>query len=233
MNSNDTKIIENINNEKKEKEEIFITKWVDYSSKYGIGYLLNNQLIGVYFNDCTKLIYNPRTQKISFIERKVTKGKDMQYTFGLKEAPAELGKKVLIFQQFKKYLEEDINREKNEKQSNNKERKKSKNAVDKSANSKIEKEGENIFLTKWMKTSQAIIFRLSNKTIQVIFKDRSEITLFDDMVRYKDNKDIIKTYKIEDAINSSNFEMIKRIKYVLNIFTKTISFNSQKNAIPN
>ena len=157
----------------------------------------------------------------------------MQYTFGLKEAPAELGKKVLIFQQFKKYLEEEINREKNEKQSNNKERKKSKIAVDKAANSKIEKEGENIFLTKWMKTSQAIIFRLSNKTIQVIFKDRSEITLFDDMVRYKDNKDIIKTYKIEDAINSSNFEMIKRIKYVLNIFTKTISFNSQKNAIPN
>ena len=233
LNSNDNKIVENINNEKKEKEEIFITKWVDYSSKYGIGYLLNNQLIGVYFNDCTKLIYNPRTQKISFIERKVTKGKDMQYTFGLKEAPAELGKKVLIFQQFKKYLEEEINREKNEKQSNNKERKKSKIAVDKAANSKIEKEGENIFLTKWMKTSQAIIFRLSNKTIQVIFKDRSEITLYDDMVRYKDNKDIIKTYKIEDAINSANFEMIKRIKYVLNIFTKTISFNSQKNAIPN
>ena len=95
--------------------DIYVVKWVDYSSKYGIGYLLNNNLIGVYFNDCSKLIYNPRTTKISFIERKVTKEKDMMYTFGLNETPKELQKKILIFQQFKKYFEEELNPEKNEK----------------------------------------------------------------------------------------------------------------------
>ena len=46
---------------------------------------LNCHLIGVYFNDCTKLIYNPRTSKISFIERNTTKEKDMMYNFGIKD----------------------------------------------------------------------------------------------------------------------------------------------------
>ena len=47
-------------------------------------------------------------------------------------------------------------------------------------------------------------------------------------MNYKDKNNKVKTYKIEDAVNSSNFEMNKRIKYVQNIFTKIISINSQK-----
>ena len=238
-NSNN-KINQSIINEKVKNKEIYVSKWVDYSSKYGIGYILNNNLIGVYFNDYTKLIYNPRSGKISFIERKVTKGKDMLYTFGLKEAPKELAKKVLIFLQFKKYFEEEKN-DKDEKSSSAKIDRKKKAISDKNVSKRIdkkeekkedkkeEKEEESIFLTKWMKTNQAIIFRLSNKTIQVIFKDRSEIILFGDKIIYKDISNQIKNYKVEDALNSSNFEMIKRIKYVLNLFSKTISFNSQKN----
>ena len=83
-------------------------------------------------------------------------------------------------------------------------------------------------MRKWLKTNQAIVFRFSNKTIQVIFKDHSEIILFNDMVSYKDKNKNIKTMKIEEAINSSNYEMNKRIKYVQNIFTKIISNNTQK-----
>ena len=255
-NVNVNKVNENItpepkNEEKKEENkdklkgpEVFITKWVDYSSKYGIGYLLNNELIGVYFNDCTKLIYNPRIRKISFIERKVTKEKDMMYTFAVNETPKELQKKVLIFQNFKKYFDEE-NPKKLEKMKEQKAKikKKSKTMTEKAVKEKeekekleqklkeekeIEKEGESVFLRKWMKTNQAIIFRLSNKTIQVIFKDRSEIILFGEFVSYKDKKDVTKVMKIEDAVNSSNFEMNKRIKYVQNIFTKIMSVNSQQ-----
>ena len=242
VNENENKNMENNDKEKeKEKEklkevDIFITKWVDYSSKYGIGYLLSNNLIGVYFNDCTKLIYNPRTTKLSFIERNATKDKDMMYNFGIKEAPKELQKKILIFQQFKKYFEEELNPEKTDKdkdkdaKSHHKSRKKksdkNKEEEKKEKPEDKEQEGDNVFLRKWLRTNQAIIFRLSNKTIQVIFKDKTEIILFDDMVSYKDKKKYVKTYKVDDAINSSNFEMDKRIKYVQNIFTKIISIHN-------
>lgn len=35
-----------------------ITKWVDYSTKYGIGYKLSNGCYGVLFNDSTKMMLN-------------------------------------------------------------------------------------------------------------------------------------------------------------------------------
>lgn len=35
---------------------IWVKKWVDYSSKYGLGYLLSNGASGVFFNDSTKIV---------------------------------------------------------------------------------------------------------------------------------------------------------------------------------
>ncbi len=35
---------------------IWISKWVDYSDKYGFGYALSDESIGVLFNDVTKLL---------------------------------------------------------------------------------------------------------------------------------------------------------------------------------
>lgn len=37
-------------------EFIYVKKWIDYSSKYGIGYLLSNDASGVYFNDSSKML---------------------------------------------------------------------------------------------------------------------------------------------------------------------------------
>ncbi len=41
-----------------ENADTYIKKWVDYSSKYGLGYSLSNGNCGVFFNDCTKIVYN-------------------------------------------------------------------------------------------------------------------------------------------------------------------------------
>jgi polo-like kinase 1 len=44
------------------RSEIYVKKWVDYSSKYGLGYLLSNSFTGVFFNDSTKMILDVRTK---------------------------------------------------------------------------------------------------------------------------------------------------------------------------
>lgn len=36
--------------------DIWVMKWVDYSTKYGLGYLLSNGATGVFFNDSTKVV---------------------------------------------------------------------------------------------------------------------------------------------------------------------------------
>lgn len=45
-------------------------KWVDYSSKYGLGYLLSNQATGVFFNDSTKIIIDTNGHNFYYFERK-------------------------------------------------------------------------------------------------------------------------------------------------------------------
>ena len=40
-------------------KEVWVKKWVDYSSKYGMGYLLSNGSSGVLFNDNTKMLLEP------------------------------------------------------------------------------------------------------------------------------------------------------------------------------
>ena len=41
---------------------IYVKKWVDYSSKYGLGYLLSDGTTGIYFNDATKMLIDENGQ---------------------------------------------------------------------------------------------------------------------------------------------------------------------------
>jgi polo-like kinase 1 len=41
---------------------VYVKKWVDYSSKYGLGYLLSDGTTGIYFNDSTKMIIDETGQ---------------------------------------------------------------------------------------------------------------------------------------------------------------------------
>ena len=89
---------------------------------------------------------------------------------------------------------------------------------------------EFIFLKKWIKTKHAFIFRFSNKAIQVCFKDRTEIflhTINENIIYTNKNGEKI-TYPLNKALNSSNFEMNKRVKYTKQVLTYMINENKNK-----
>jgi hypothetical protein len=57
--------------------ELHVKKWVDYSTKYGLGYLLSDGSTGVYFNDSTKIILDAKAEynllrfrNLDYIEKK-------------------------------------------------------------------------------------------------------------------------------------------------------------------
>ncbi len=41
---------------------VFITKWIDYTNKYGLSYQLRDGSVGVYFNDSTSIILSPNDE---------------------------------------------------------------------------------------------------------------------------------------------------------------------------
>jgi len=82
-----------------------VKKWVDYSTKYGLGYLFSNDASGVFFNDCTKLVLDPTKEYFEYIERRVSDKVDVVSCYTLKNYPKELHKKVTLLQHFRSYLE--------------------------------------------------------------------------------------------------------------------------------
>jgi polo-like kinase 1 len=85
--------------------DVWVKKWVDYSSKYGLGYLLSNNQTGVFFNDSTKVILDNSTnfensQKFLYFERKQLNGtgekQDVMQTHSLSDYPKDLSKKVTL-----------------------------------------------------------------------------------------------------------------------------------------
>jgi len=78
---------------------------------------------------------------------------------------------------------------------------------------------------KWMKTKHAIMFRLSNKIVQVNFTDKTEIILSSEqkLVTYINLKGERSEYPLATALDSKNAEMAKRLKYTKEILTHMLN----------
>ena len=225
------------------KHDIHVLDYVDYSSKYGVGYLLSNHTFGVFFNDSTKIIYDPIV-----VHNKFSSSKQLGYSsehayenvdaplhgtieyinknsgtadrnekkYGIKDYPPQLKKKVTLLQHFKGYLENNIHSKKHLFQQFNEE----------------DMAERSIVVKKWMRTKHAIIFRLSNKVVQVIFFDHTEIILHSEnrAVTYVNKKGERLYYSLESSIESDNAEMTKRLNYTRQVLTHMLQakFGSSK-----
>ena len=138
------------------EQEVWVKKWVDYSTKYGLGYYLSNEATGVFFNDSTKIVLDPNGHHLDYMERRSSDRQDVPSSYTLTEYPKELQKKVTLLQHFWSYLEG------NDKPKQLMEENANKNPQDR-------KVKDIVYVKKWMRTRHAIMFRLSNKVVQVNF----------------------------------------------------------------
>ena len=88
---------------------VWVSRYVDYTSKYGLGFLLNTGSAGVYFNDSTKIVVSPDGLIFQYSERKKKeKGSSASehiiQTHSVSNFPNELQKKVTLLRHFRNYL---------------------------------------------------------------------------------------------------------------------------------
>lgn len=174
---------------------VWVKKWIDYSSKYGLGYLLSNGAAGVYFNDSTKILLHPDQSVFYYIERSNSK-KDLVFTYTVSQVPEKLYKKFALMQHFKSYLETDEDFDKN-----------------------AQKDDELNYVKKWIRTKRAILFRFANKNVQVSFQDKTEVIVSNEarMMTYVNKKFERITMPMNQALESHDPEMAKRVKYTRDI----------------
>jgi len=196
--------------------ETWVKKWVDYSSKYGMGYLLSNGSSGVLFNDNTKMLLDPKGQKLSYFEKNKNEKQESSVSYQVTEYPKELQKKVTLLQHFRNYLggSEKLNNE---------------NHTEREGLSESE-----IYIKKWVKTKNATMFRLSNKIVQVNFTDKTELILNSEnkVVTYMNKRGERSNFPLTTALENSSSEMAKRLKYAKELLATMVNTNTQPTQIP-
>lgn len=74
-------------------QTVWVSKWIDYSSKYGLGYLLSDNAAGVFFNDSTKIVVAQGDNMFYYYERRAvssTEKQDVMSRYGFNDYPKEL-----------------------------------------------------------------------------------------------------------------------------------------------
>lgn len=190
--------------------KLWVSQWVDYTSKYGMGYALTNGSSGVYFNDSTKIIASPDSKYFEYFERNDDPASaSPRKQFSVAQYDASLSKKVALLGHFNGYLNE-ARTEGDE--ASTLERllsssKHSTNGVD---------SGPLAVVTKWVKTRHAALFCLSNNTCQMSLYDSSKLVLTNGgrCVTYVDREGTMHVLSTSTVIlKNEKPDLIKRLKY--------------------
>uniref|UniRef100_A0A672PPX1 Serine/threonine-protein kinase PLK n=1 Tax=Sinocyclocheilus grahami TaxID=75366 RepID=A0A672PPX1_SINGR len=139
----------------KTKPFIWVTKWVDYSNKYGFGYQLSNQNVGVLFNEGTHLSLCDQRRTVRYC---LTNNK--HFSFPADALPEKLQNQKHIVDLMANYMEQnlmeggDVNCEDQPPPSSSP------------------------LLLQWIKTDHALVMLFDNRTLQVNFyTDHTKIIL--------------------------------------------------------
>ncbi|XP_034482984.1 serine/threonine-protein kinase polo [Drosophila innubila] len=172
----------------------WISKWVDYSDKYGFGYQLCDEGIGVMFNDTTKLILLPNQINVHFIDKE---GKESYMT--TTDYCRTLDKKMKLLSYFKRYMTEHL--------------------VKAGANN-VTVESDQIsrmpHLHSWFRTTCAVVMHLTNGSVQLNFSDHMKIILCPRMsaITYMDHEKNFRTYRFSTIAQSGvSKDLYQKMRY--------------------
>uniref|UniRef100_A0A8C0JCS8 Serine/threonine-protein kinase PLK n=1 Tax=Chelonoidis abingdonii TaxID=106734 RepID=A0A8C0JCS8_CHEAB len=177
----------------------WVSKWVDYSNKYGFGYQLSNHRIGVLFNDGTHMALSADRKMVHY---NLTNSK--YFAFPMSAIPEQLQSQTSILRYFASYMEQHLMK-----------------GGDLPSIDEIEHPA--LLLLQWVKTDQALLMLFSNGTLQVNFyNDHTKVILS------KPDHSCLLTYVAKDR-NSYTYklssiselgcspELQYRLKYVLKL----------------
>ncbi|XP_007903972.1 serine/threonine-protein kinase PLK1 [Callorhinchus milii] len=186
----------------------WVSKWVDYSDKYGLGYQLCDNSVGVLFNDSTRLIMYNDGESLQYIESNMSES-----YLNFRSYPPSLSKKATLLKYFRNYMSEHLL---------------------KAGANITPREGDELarlpFLRIWFRTRSAIVLHLSNGTVQInFFQDHTKIILCPLMnaVTYINERREFHTFKmslIEE--HGCCRELASRLRYARSMVEKLMATKS-------
>ncbi|KAK6010134.1 POLO box duplicated region [Ostertagia ostertagi] len=186
----------------------WISKWVDYSDKYGIGYQLcdNSSL----FNDSSKLVLDEAGNELTYIEKNETEN-----YYGIESYPDTLAKKVTLLKYFRAYMNEHLI---------------------KAGAHVVKKDGDDLarlpVLRYWFRTRSAIVLHLSNGTLQInFFEDHTKTIVCPLMgaITYIDEHRNFRVYKLSHLqSHGCTKALMSRLRYVKTMVERMMSSSNSR-----
>lgn len=174
----------------------WISKWVDFSDRYGLGFALCDNSYGVRFNDVTTLIMlaAENENQLQYID-----ATSQEYFFSKNNVPSFVRKKVELLKYFRNYM----------------------NKYLANTGSKIrEEEGmaRLPYVSDWFRTRTALVFYLTNGTLQVHFFDHVKLVLCPLLgaCTFFNAENEVHTYRLDlITTHGATSDIYKRLKYAL------------------
>ncbi|XP_036382602.1 serine/threonine-protein kinase PLK2b [Megalops cyprinoides] len=182
-----------------ESSFLWVTKWVDYSNKYGFGYQLSDHIVGVLFNNGTHMSL-------------LADGKTVHYypelgqcsVFSTTDVPDRFIAQVTILKYFAHYMEE--------------------NLMDGGdLVSVTDASSPRLYLLQWLKSDRALMMLFNDGTFQVNFyQDHTKIILCSQkqeyLLTYINEERVSTTCNLRTLLTSGcTAELRRRMEYALNM----------------
>lgn len=203
----------------------WICKWLDYSKKYGLGYQTCLGSVGVCFNDGTKIVLEKGPANCIYYMSKTHSSTEKQghkwIRMTMQDYPAELQKKVKLLIHFRNYMldhtpkgqEDPLNSPESSFQN-----------VETASSSETCEDAITlpVYIKTWFRSPYAIVFRLSNRNIQVDFNDGTEVILSPEVhvVTYRGKDGRRNSY--QQGHLPSLPELLKRLRYVMELLQEML-----------
>lgn len=208
---------------------LWITKWVDYSNKYGFGYQLSDGSVGILFNDTTRMaiLKDGRTLRYNDLSNRVV-------TLNRDAIPNDLQKKVTLLIYFSQYMDEHLiygaSVEGGMKTGDG-----SDAALGERADINVCSglTTSAVFMKKWFRTDRAIVMHLNNGTLQVnFFEDHTKVIISADaqdyLVTYIDGSRVTVAYRLLQLRHfGCSAELVERLDYARQSLKTVINVGSE------
>ncbi|KAI8385565.1 uncharacterized protein GWK60_J11429 [Nakaseomyces glabratus] len=140
------------------KNPMVVTKWVDYSNKHGFSYQLSTEDIGVLFNNGSTVLRLADADEFWYITYDEREGWVASH-YLLDEKPKELSRHLEVVDFFAKYMRANLSRVSNF--------------------VREEYHKDDVFLRRYTRYKEFVMFELSDGTFQFNFKDHHKLAISD------------------------------------------------------
>uniref|UniRef100_A0A8C0AS92 Serine/threonine-protein kinase PLK3 n=1 Tax=Buteo japonicus TaxID=224669 RepID=A0A8C0AS92_9AVES len=178
---------------------VWVSKWVDYSNKYGFGYQLSNRSIGVLFNNGTHMTLSPNHRTVHY---NPTNSKHL--VFSVAAIPEQLQGQMSVLRYFASYMEQHLMK-----------------GGDLPSTDDLGQPA--LLLLQWVKTDQALLMLFSSGTLQVNFyNDHTKVIISKPdhscLVTYINRERNSYTYKLCSIQElGCSPELHRRLRYILKL----------------